>query len=79
MSIMSEIGPGWAGDLDPEHPYDVLVAIPSEHYFEYDEDSYHGKSFISRIVFQESSDIVLGANAMLGHNILFHEERNQIG
>ncbi|KAI2510032.1 peptidase [Fragilaria crotonensis] len=29
--------PGFAVDVDPDHPYDVLLAIPPSHYMEYDD------------------------------------------
>ena len=65
-----------AGDLDPDNPYDVLIAMPPEHYFEYDEDS--GK-YEARFYTDEGSGGVLGANAMMGHNVLFDIEKGVIG
>jgi Xylanase inhibitor N-terminal len=57
--------PGLVGDLDPDHPYDVLLAMPASHYMECE------KGFcVNRFYATEGSGSVLGANAMMGHDIL---------
>jgi hypothetical protein len=30
--ITASLIPGFAGHLDPQHPYDVILAVPPEHY-----------------------------------------------
>jgi hypothetical protein len=39
---------GLAGELDPEYPYDVILAMPASHYFEYDEskDKYTPRFYV---------------------------------
>lgn len=65
-----------AGDVDPESPLDVIVAIPPTSYMEYSPLS---KMYTSRIYFTESQGGVLGANAMLGHNVLFDWGNGRVG
>ena len=68
--------PGLAGDLDPDHPYDVLLAIPPTHYFEYDEED---GMYTSRFYADETRGSVFGANTMMGHDVLFDIEDNKLG
>lgn len=65
-----------AGKLDPSAPNDVLVAIPPSSYMEY---SPVAKLYTSRIYFTESQGGVLGANAMIGHDVLFDWEHGRVG
>jgi len=67
---------GLAGDLDPENPLDVILAIPPEHYYEYDPDV---KGYVSRFYVDESSGGVLGANSMMGHDVYFDVTNFRIG
>lgn len=67
---------GLAGNLDPDNPYDVILAIPPEHYYEYDPDS---DGYVSRFYVDESGGGVLGANAMMGHDVYFDVENFRIG
>lgn len=67
---------GLAGALDREHPHDILVAIPPEHYYEYDEDE---GGYVARFYTDEGSGTVLGANTMMGHELYFDVEGNTIG
>jgi hypothetical protein len=67
---------GLAGDLDKEYPLDVLLAIPPEHYYEFD-DSAGG--YIARFYDDDGSGGVIGANAMMGHDVYFDVENNRIG
>jgi hypothetical protein len=69
-------GLGLAGYLDPAHPADVMLAFPPSHYMEYDADT--GK-YTSRFYATESGGSVLGANAMMGHDILFDSDNDRIG
>ncbi len=66
---------GLVGDIDPEHPLDVLFAIPPSHYMEQDSS---GK-YMSRFYDTENSGSVLGANAIMGHDVLFDADNLRIG
>ena len=65
-----------AEGLDSSSPNDVLVSIPPTSYMEY---SPMTKTYSSRIYFTESQGGVLGANSMLGYNVLFDWEHGRIG
>jgi hypothetical protein len=67
---------GLAGDIDPEHPLDVLLAFPPSHLFEWDESK---DKYVGRFYLTESSGSVLGANSMMGHNVLFDSDNGRIG
>lgn len=61
--------------LDHENPLDILLAIPPEHYFEY-----NGKYYQSRFYVDETGhQSIMGANTLMGHNILFDLERLRLG
>eukprot|EP00934_Nitzschia_sp_Nitz4_P002637 Nitzschia sp. Nitz4//scaffold97_size77645//54005//55993//NITZ4_005524-RA/size77645-processed-gene-0.86-mRNA-1//1//CDS//3329560674//2627//frame0 len=68
--------PGLAGHLDNTHPHDVLLAFPPSHYMEYNPED--GK-YTPRFYVTERSGSVLGANAMMGHNVLFDGEEARLG
>lgn len=60
---------GIAGNyISPQAPHDILLAIPATHYMEYRPSS---NTYTPRLYFTESPGGVLGANAMMGHDILF--------
>ena len=65
-----------SAELDDDRPTDVILAIPASHYMEYDP---HADSYTSRLYFSEGSGGVLGANAMMGHDILFDWENQRVG
>jgi hypothetical protein len=67
---------GLAGDLDPDHPYDVILAVPASHYYEYDEES---KTYTARFYVDEGGGNVIGANSMMGHDAFFDVDNNRIG
>ena len=67
---------GLTGALDPDHKSDVILAIPPSHYMEYDPDK---KTYTSRFYPTERSGSVLGANAMMGHDVFFDLDNNRIG
>jgi hypothetical protein len=67
---------GLAGDLDPDHPLDVILAVPPEHYYEYDSEE---GGYVSRFYDSEGSGGVLGANSMMGHDVYFDIENDRIG
>lgn len=66
---------GLAGEMDTQHPYDVILAIPPSHYMELDSS---GK-YTSRFYDTEGSGSVLGANAMMGHDVMFDADNLRIG
>eukprot|EP00584_Thalassiosira_punctigera_P019143 CAMPEP_0172572994 /NCGR_PEP_ID=MMETSP1067-20121228/135963_1 /TAXON_ID=265564 ORGANISM="Thalassiosira punctigera, Strain Tpunct2005C2" /NCGR_SAMPLE_ID=MMETSP1067 /ASSEMBLY_ACC=CAM_ASM_000444 /LENGTH=757 /DNA_ID=CAMNT_0013365585 /DNA_START=1130 /DNA_END=3403 /DNA_ORIENTATION=- len=67
----------YAGNTDlSSNPRDVVIAIPAAHYMEYDPDT---KKFVPRFYTEESSGSVLGANAMMGHDVYFDIARARIG
>ncbi len=65
---------GLVGDLDKNYPYDVLVAIPASQYMEGENGS-----VTNRIYATEMDGSVLGANALLGHDVLFDGQKKSIG
>jgi hypothetical protein len=67
---------GLAGEMEPDAPFDVYLAIPATHFFEYDEDK---NAYTPRIYLDERSGSVLGANAMQGHDVFFNMEDQVIG
>lgn len=69
---------GLAGDLDPDHPYDVLLALPPNHYMELSEAT---GAYYARFYMEESplSGSLLGANAIMGHDVLFDAKNHRIG
>ena len=68
--------PGLAGDSDSVYPLDVMVAIPPEHYYEWDPDE---NGYIARFYADEGSGSVIGANSMMGHEVYFDIENQVIG
>ncbi len=68
--------PGLAGAMDPQHPSDVILAIPPSHYMEYNPDK---DTYTSRFYATERSGSVLGANAMMGHDVFFDMDELRIG
>jgi hypothetical protein len=68
---------GYAGNtVLSSNPRDVVLAIPASHYLEYDPDI--GK-YVARFYTDEGSGSVLGANAMMGHDVFFDNGRGRIG
>lgn len=68
--------PGMAGVLDPNHPSDILLAFPPTHYMEYDDST---GMYTSRFYPTEGRGSVLGANAMMGHDIFFDVDNDRLG
>lgn len=62
--------------LDPNAPRDVLLALPANYYMEYSPSK---DVYTSRIYFTESEGGVLGANSLMGRNIMFDWENGKIG
>mmetsp|Transcript_417 Transcript_417/g.460 ORF Transcript_417/g.460 Transcript_417/m.460 type:complete len:645 (-) Transcript_417:87-2021(-) len=67
---------GLAHSLDGKNPYDVLIAISPSHYMEYDDKQ---EAYINRLYADERGGSVLGANAMMGHDVYFDQENMRIG
>ena len=67
---------GLAGtDFDPEYPLDVIVAVPPTHYMErLHNNNNNGSSgsgkYMNRVYDTETDGNVLGANVMMGHDVL---------
>jgi len=69
--------PGLAGKADETNPYDVMLAIPPSHYMEYDDEA---DTYSARLHLDKSGEsFTLGANAMMGHDVLFDLENDRIG
>jgi hypothetical protein len=64
---------GLAGELDAEHAYDVILAIPPSHYMEFDHKQ---EKYIARFYTDEGNGSVLGGNAIMGHDVYFDLETN---
>ena len=67
---------GLTGALDKAHTSDVILAIPPSHYMEYTPEK---DIYTSRFYPSENSGSVLGANAMMGHDVFFDMDNNRIG
>eukprot|EP00549_Striatella_unipunctata_P004034 CAMPEP_0118673110 /NCGR_PEP_ID=MMETSP0800-20121206/135_1 /TAXON_ID=210618 ORGANISM="Striatella unipunctata, Strain CCMP2910" /NCGR_SAMPLE_ID=MMETSP0800 /ASSEMBLY_ACC=CAM_ASM_000638 /LENGTH=484 /DNA_ID=CAMNT_0006568127 /DNA_START=41 /DNA_END=1496 /DNA_ORIENTATION=+ len=67
---------GLAGDLDPKRPKDIIWAIPPTNYMELEPFTH---TYICRFYFSEVRGGVLGANAMMGHDVMFDVENTRIG
>jgi len=70
--------PGLVGDLDisGDNKYDILVALPPSHYMEFDPDK---QKYIPRFYVDEYGGSVLGANFMMGHDVLFDIDNKRLG
>lgn len=69
--------PGYAGDaLGAGSPKDIVLAIPASHYLEFDPDA---EKYVPRFYTEESSGSVLGANAMMGHDVYFDTANERVG
>jgi len=70
--------PGLAGNVDMSLPNDVLLAIPPKHYMQRNAKD---KTYTPRIYLDRDNALgnVLGANVMMGHDILFDMEEARIG
>ena len=70
LTLNSGEAVGLVGRLDPEHPLDVLVAVPPSHYMKLSagSDNRYGAT-IFEAGDREASATVLGANFMRGHDM----------
>jgi hypothetical protein len=55
-------------DMDPDHPYDVLLVVPPSHYMEYTPVK---KTYVNRFYAASPNGSVIGSNAMMGHDVFF--------
>jgi hypothetical protein len=62
--------------MDPDHPIDVLLAVPPSHYMEYQVAK---RMYVPGIYFEEADGSVLGANVLMSHDVLFDVENGRIG
>ena len=68
---------GLAGKVDYGTPNDILFAIPAVHYMQHNADgTYTARIYLDR---DDSAGNILGANAMMGHNVLFDIDAGRIG
>ena len=68
--------PGLAEHIDPDHPDDVLIAIPPTHYMEY---NFEFQKWTNGFYTRPSSQGILGGNAMMGHDVHFNVEEQVLG
>lgn len=69
--------PGLANSLDLDHPNDILLEIPPKQYMLWSAKS---KVYSNRFHMDETSNyMVIGANAMTGHDIMFDVEKRRLG
>lgn len=62
--------------IDPDHPHDVLIALPPSQYCEWDA---RRKSCRLSVDFDSHEDSALGASTLLNHHVLFDAENNRLG
>lgn len=68
--------PGLAGNLDPNNPYDIIVAIPPSHYM----NGNTNIGYVARFYVDEMGyTATIGANTMMGHDVLFDVEEGALG
>lgn len=70
--ITASLIPGFAGHLDPQHPYDVILAVPPEHYIVL----LDGMAFPS-LRFGKTPRIA--SNLLQKHELVFDLDHNRIG
>lgn len=74
VGIPSDL-PGFAGRLDAENRFDILLAIPPQNYFMYDAATHIATPTIH---FSEALSF-LGANVFQGHEVVFDLDNSRIG
>ena len=68
--------PNMAGDRDPSHPFDALLAIPATHYLEYNPST---GTYRAKITLDSKIGSFLGINAMQGHAFFYDLAKDRIG
>lgn len=68
--------PNMAGDRDPQHPFDALLAIPATHYMEYNPST---GTYRAKITLDSKLGSFLGINAMQGHAFFYDLSMDRIG
>ena len=66
---------GLAGSVDPENPHDVILAIPPTHYMEWEPEE---DTYVFRLYTDQEKGSVLGANALMGHDVFFDLSHKRI-
>jgi Xylanase inhibitor N-terminal len=67
--------PGFAGHLDPNNPYDIVLAVPPEHYVYYNERT---GIAIPTVTFSDKMTFI-GANVLQGHDLVFDIDNDRVG
>jgi hypothetical protein len=81
-SSSSNVSTGLAGtSIDPNHPYDVIVAVPPTHYMQFVGTDWFGENVYGPALdFQRDPDtITLGELVIMEHDVLFDPGNNRIG
>ena len=68
--------PNMAGDLDPDNPFDGLIAIPANHYMEYNPST---ATYRAKIILDSKIGSFLGINAMHGQAFVYDLSMDRIG
>lgn len=68
--------PGLAGNVDMRTPNDVMLAVPPKHYMQ---RNARDGTYTSRVYLDRANELgnVLGANAMMGHDVLFDVDESR--
>jgi len=70
---------GLAAVLDPDHPHDIIIAVPPEHYMQAPSagsDVYNARFYVDE---RGGGPATVGANTMMGHNVFFDVEEELMG
>ena len=68
--------PGLAASVDQNNPFDLLLAIPPSHYMQQTESGYYvARFYVDDFQFTAT----IGANSMMGHDVLFDVEEGLLG
>lgn len=68
--------PNMAGDRDPEHPFDGLLAVPATNYMEYNPST---GAYRARISLDSKLGSFMGINVMHGHAYFYDLSKDRIG
>jgi hypothetical protein len=68
--------PNMAGDRDPDHPFDGLLAVPATHYMEYNPST---NTYRAKMTLDSKLGSFLGINVMHGHLYYYDLLKDRIG
>lgn len=68
--------PNMAGDRDPDHPFDGLLAVPATHYMEYNPST---NTYRAKMTLDSKLGSFLGINIMHGHLYFYDLLKDRIG